>query len=85
MFVPEVMTCFKWQGTRDNILMAMNAVFASNESGEGTTIEEQFTTEKSIWKFYTRLSPINLSFFKTAGPKMLFLDKEFYKQYMIIK
>lgn len=57
----------------------------SNESWAGSTIEEQFTTKKSIWKFHTRLSPIKLSFFKTAGPKMLLLDKEFYKQQMLIK
>lgn len=52
----------------------------SNESREDTTIEEQFTSKKSIWKFYTSLSPIKLSFFKIADPKMLHLDKEFYKQ-----
>lgn len=80
MFVPEVMACFKQQETGDSILTVMNAVLVSNGIGEGATIEGQFTTKKSIWKFYRRLSPIKLSFFNTAGPKMLLLDKEFQQQ-----
>lgn len=89
MFAPEITTCFKWQETGNIVLMVMNAFRKQTQCLMGVEkalqLRNNLLPKKSIWKFYTRLSPTKLSFFKTAGPKMLLLNKEFYIQQMLIK